>query len=312
MSRLVDYLIDDVRTATENEEFATDFGIGEEEILRYLNDAQHRLHSLVVQQHSQVFVTEKESNIVANQAEYTLPQNIYLDNKLSQVEYSYDGSVTEYYPLKRTVLKNRYPGSVGDPEFYVRRSGKILVTPIPENSGGKLRFSYIKSVDKLDKRRGLVSTVTLDSATSTITSLVLDVTTFETDTTTLNKSSYFTVVDSDGEIKMRNVKFTNIDSGSGTITIDSSFTYGSGESITAGDYIVAGKNATTHSELPDSTERYLIAYASWKILKRDSSVDSAEAIQELASMEQEIVASFADMSDDIDRIPEINENAWWY
>ena len=83
-----------------------------------------------------------------------------------------------------------------------------------------------------------------------------------------------------------------------------------GESISVGDYVVGGKDTTTHSELPRNVERYLIAYCAWKILKRDSSVDSQEAVQELLQMENDIVESYAVISDDVQYIPLINEEEW--
>ena len=63
--------------------------------------------------------------------------------------------------------------------------------------------------------------------------------------------------------------------------------------------------------MPDHVERYLIAYASWKILKRDSSVDYTEQESELSNMEQEIVETYADISDDIYQIPEVNDDEAW-
>lgn len=312
MSRLVDYIIDDVREQTENEEFSDTYGIEDSEFLRFLNDAQYRIHALIVQKHPQVFVSEQVYTVVNNQSTYSLPSNIYLKNKVTEVEHSYDSDVENFMPLKPTVLVNRRPNLEGDPEFYIRKSNSIIITPIPNSGSATLRVSYVKKIDALDKRRGKVLTSTLDSSALTVTALTLDTTTFDNDTTQLNKSSYFCIVDKDGEIKMRNVKFSSIDSGTGVVTIDSSFVYVSGESISVGDYLVSGQNATTHSELPDSIERYLISYANWKILKRDSSIDSQDAVQELAQMEFEIVASYSDISDDIMEIPNINNDDWGF
>ena len=76
-------------------------------------------------------------------------------------------------------------------------------------------------------------------------------------------------------------------------------------------YIIGGKDVTTHGELPRSVERYLIAYCSWKILKRDSSVDSSEAQLELAAIAQEIINSYALISDDVQFIPKLNSWDDW-
>ena len=86
---------------------------------------------------------------------------------------------------------------------------------------------------------------------------------------------------------------------------------GESSTIPAGAYIVGGKDTTTHSDLGIEVERYLIAYCAWKILKRDSSMDSTEAMQELQLMAQEIVKSYALITDDIQLIPDINSRDDW-
>ena len=45
-----------------------------------------------------------------------------------------------------------------------------------------------------------------------------------------------------------------------------------------------------------------------KILKRDSSVDSQEALQELSQIESDIIGSYADVESDIREIPIINDD----
>lgn len=68
---------------------------------------------------------------------------------------------------------------------------------------------------------------------------------------------------------------------------------------------------TLTPELPEIAERYLLAYVEWKLLKRDSSVDSAEALQELNTMEQDIVKSYRHINDDVQIIPNINHWDDW-
>jgi hypothetical protein len=65
--------------------------------------------------------------------------------------------------------------------------------------------------------------------------------------------------------------------------------------------------------LDDIVERYLIAYATFKILQRDSNItDLGTQQQVLLEMENEIVAAYADVSDDIVEIPEIisEDDSW--
>jgi len=312
--RRIDYLIEDVRRHTENDivNISDTVGIQDEEFLRFINDAQHRLHSLIIQKHPSVFIGEKTYNVVVDQEEYTLPSDIFLSNKVVQVEYSDTNDVEDYYKLELTQIHNRMSGIEGLPMGYIRKNNSITLTPVPDR-GGLLRVLYVKAPLKLDKRRGSVASVTLDSGTSTITALAFNVSTDTIDSTELLKDNYFTVVDRNGNVKMKNIEYDSIDTTTGIITITSSFTYESGESISVGDYIVRGKQATTHSEFPDTVERYFIAYCAWKILKRDSSIDSTEQQDELLAMEAEIVDSYADIEEDIVRIPEIGDHfqEWW-
>ena len=85
----------------------------------------------------------------------------------------------------------------------------------------------------------------------------------------------------------------------------------SASDILANHYIVGGKDTTTHGDLPRSVERYLISYCAWKILKRDSSVDSSEAQLELQALIQEIVNSYAMISDDVQYIPQLTSWDDW-
>jgi hypothetical protein len=303
MSRYVSYLIEDVRESTENEEFSDTFGIKDKEFLRFLNDAQYRIHSLIIQKHPSVFMKESVTSITADQEVYTLPIDTYAGNRVVQVEFSTTGLDTDYYPLRPSSLYRRNKGAIGDPTHYIRKAGTVLLSPVPANSVGSLRITYSHKLPKLDLRRGSVATVVLTS--SAITTLTLDVSTDSVDSTTLDKFTRMTIVDEEGNVQMKNIKFTNADSGTGVVTIDSAFTFESGETISVGDYVVAGAVSSTHTELDDMVERYLIAYATFKILHRDSNVDSDKQQQVLLAMESEIVESFAELTDDITEIPNI-------
>jgi hypothetical protein len=217
--------------------------------------------------------------------------------------------------LKAGYLRQRDSGADGYPDSYIRRGGEILLLPTPTDSNGLLRITYIRKIKKMDKRRGLVQAVTLDSNTSTITNLEIDYVNGDTvDSTQLNKDSRVCVVDKYGNIKMENILLSSISTSvsyDATLEIDSSFTYQSGETISTGDYVVSGEYTTTHFELGPEVERYVQCFVEYKILKRDSSVDSQEAFQELAEIENDIISSYADISDDITDIPDINDGEWW-
>jgi hypothetical protein len=304
--KLIDKLISQIRKQTENENEAA---IDNSEILQYLNDGQERLHAVVSAKHPKAFIETKEYDIVPGQADYELPVNVFLDNKVLNVEYSYSGQTDDYYPLDPITLKERTNYS-GYPTNYIRRSGKVTLDPIPDTTSGKIRVEYVKRINHLDLRRGVVDVITTDS--STITSLVLDTSNLiAIDGDAFNDVEYVCLVDKYGNIGYANIPVDSVDTSTGVVTITSGYEFSAGESASAGDYIVVGENTSTHSEFPRNCERYLIAYASWKLLKRDSSVDFAEQQQELLAMEDDIVASYADVDDDYQRIPVYSSFDYW-
>jgi hypothetical protein len=312
--KFIDSLIDEIREETENESFTTEIGLTEEELIRHINDAVYRLHEKIIAQHPDVFIEEEVQSVTADVATYSIKSNAFLNNRISNVEYSHDGTEDNYETLEQVSIKRRLPGSTGIPDYYIRRADKIILSPTPSHSSGKLRIAFTKKPNRMDKRRGQVKAVTL-SATA-ITNLEVNYVNGNTvDSTELMKYNFITVVDKYGDIKMDNIKVSSIDSSSSydaTLTPDSSHAYESGETIAVDDYVLAGRYASSHFQFAESIERYIRAYANWKVLKRDASSDSTEALQELAEMEQGIVNSYAELSDDIRLIPEINEDGEWY
>lgn len=318
MSRYISYLIDDVRQSTENTDFSDTIGIKDAEFLRYLNDGQKRIQNLIVQKHPSVFLVEKTYSIVSGQEAYTLPNDAFMGNKVTQVEYSYNSTGNEYfYPLRPGSLFERVRGTSGyslnRPEKYIRKSGKILLVPPPTTGSGQLIITYVQRLPKLDLRRGSVASVTLDSSSNTIPALALNVSTDSVDSTELSKFTRVSFVDEEGNVKMSNVKVTEINASTGLVTVDPSFNYQNGETISVGNYIVAGNYSSTHVMLDDLVERYLIAYATFKILQRDSNLTDLSTQQEvLVAMEEEIVMAYSEISDDIVEIPEIisDDDSW--
>jgi hypothetical protein len=138
--------------------------------------------------------------------------------------------------------------------------------------------------------------------TNSITSLVLDVDdTFFQDE--LVEENYISVVDKYGTIKMRRIPISAVSDTTGVVTIDAGFTFESGETIAVGDYVVRGYDNTTHPQLHDTCERYIIAYMVWKILKRDSSNDASSQETEMAAAIGDIISGYAQPDGDVSLVP---------
>lgn len=298
--KYIEHLIKQVRRQTENED-VTDFtGIQDTEFIQYINDAQHSLQAAITAQHPRVFIKEAVLDVVSGQEKYDTPDDCYLGNKIHNVEYS-TGAEDDYYTLEEDTIKSRVPGITGAPVKYIRMAGQILL--IPQATSGKIRINYIKRVREMDLRRAKVLS-TPTSSSSAQWSIALDNSNFLTDTESLAEHEYVCVVDKKGNIVAKNLPMSGISST--LLTLDAHTFDSEDTTIEPGHFIVGGKNSSSHGEFDDSVERYIIAYCAWKILKRDSSVDSNEAVQELSMMLADIVKSYATITDDIQYIPQLN------
>jgi len=306
MPKRVDKLIKSIRMFTENEESGLFEGLQDEEFLQAINDALHRLQSIIIAKHNRTFLKEITMDVIPNQREYEMPPDAFLGSKVFNVEYSEDGIEEDFYKLDKTSIHLK-SNQGSTPYGYFTRDEKIILSPIPDTAA-KLRIAYQKRIDELDIRRGVVQGAVLSSTDRTVTTLILDVANAITvlDADEIEDADYICIVDRRGRIKMRNIPVNSIDTSTGIVTIEAGFIYNEGETITSGDFIVCGMDTTTHPlEFPRTVIRYIITYGKWYILRRDSSVDFAETQAELLEMERDILDSYAEDDQDIIYIPHI-------
>ncbi len=298
----IDLLINEAREATQTAEFTAETGVQDSRFLRAFNDAQDRIQSLILNEYPSMFQKETVKTATVNSPFIAMPTDLFMDSRIELVEYSPTGQDNDYYKLTERRSDERVNGSSGNPSSYIRQSRRLILMTKPAQAGS-VRITHQKAFPRLDKRRGRVSAVTLDNSARTITSLTLDTTVLTTDDVSfLTQEEYITVVSRDGTIKMKGIPITEVNGSTGVVTVDT-FVFEDGETIAIGDYVVAGKYATTHSELPDICERYLLKFSEWRVLKGDSSSDSVEENTELKEMEGDIVASYARASNDVQGIP---------
>lgn len=307
--RRLDLIITQVRQQTENEDFSDTTGIRDNEMVQFANDAQEKIHARVRDVYPAAFIKQGTITTVANQEAYDLPTDCFLDNSVVNVEFSQDSTEDGYYPLDRISFKERVSFQAGNPDGYIVRTNKILLAPVPSSSSGTIRLTYVFRLPTVDKRRAKIATVSLNSGTNQITSITFD--TNETiDATDLVNNDYMCIVDRFGVIKMAGIIVDAVDAATGTVTINSSFVYTTGETASVGDYVVSGKYASTHSQMPETCERYLISYMAWKVFRRDSNSDSGEQSGELEEMLADIVGAFASsITEDVQR-PAILDNTY--
>lgn len=290
MQRL-DLLIAEARLDTDNEDVSETTGIQDASFIKWANRAQEHIQSRILEEKPELFQKTMLQDVVAGQEAYQIPRNTFLGTRIEKVEFSSNGR--DFEELGLWGAGDRITaGGGGTPMAYIRQSGSILLQPKPTASG-QLRYTYQSGVPKLDVRRGTIQAVTLDTG-NTITDLTLDSTILtEDDARAIVNQGYLCVVDDEGQILMEAVPVTALDTATGAVTVRAGFSYQTGESVPVGAYVVSGKFASTHSQLPDICEAFITQYMEWKAYKKDSTgTDSAGAKEELDLIEARILAGY--------------------
>lgn len=310
--RRVELLIDQIRMSTESqhEDGNTD-SISNVEILQCLNDGQDSVYAAIVNSYSNFYLTTGTIDLVSEQQSYTLPSDMYLGSKIKKVEYLYGGGTNKYTPVRAgTEFDLRTDYESAWPSYYCRGYQTLKISPLPSVSlTDGLRVTYTRKIRRLDVRRGIISSASKTG--STLNTITLDLTpalgkdsgTVAAARDLLNKVDYICVVDSDGAAVVETIPVDSYNSSTGVITVRSGFTTTVAASSFANQYVVAGSYSTTHSELPEFCEAYLIQYAQWKILRRNGNQpEASSALAELADTKRTILESFANPDDDVHRL----------
>lgn len=273
--------LDIIRDDTENQTVPTDVsgvesaGIKNEQILRFLNEAQEDIQRAIINEarNSNMFM-EQESYTLDGSYYITVPTYAMLDGQIEKVEFL--GS-SNYYSLKQESIHQRtYATNVTGhwPEYYVREYNRIHLEPNP--STGTLRVTYRKRVPNLALRVGQIELYQPSLDLSVLESITLVDGT--QNAAELARHQYLCVVDAQGTIKSKNVYFTDYDSSTRVITVDNHSL--ATDTLAIGDYVVLGKYATTHSELPYECKNYLISWANKALWGLDSNVTKVQMEQD--------------------------------
>jgi hypothetical protein len=246
-------------------------------------------------------MSEKYQDVTLGVSSYAIPTDCYMGTRIDNIFYSPSGLYQDFYPIRKGSLKERIDGINGCPSFYLRQGNQIILQPPPQQ-GGKLRIIYQKAIPYLDVKRGTVLSVTLSG--DTITSLVLDPNALDADA--LLEQNFISIVDKNGNTQMKDIPIDAIDVNTGVVTVSAGFTFENNETIAPGNFALRGKNSTTHSQLPDICEKYLLEYCNMRIFVRDSSTDQAELAALMSKIEGTLKLAFAEPDNDPDRIPIIN------
>ena len=302
--RRLELLISQSRLDTDNSDFSEGRGIQDSQFIDWANNAQDRLQSVIVGVHATAFKATTDIDCVVQQEAYDVPTDTYQGSLIHKVRFSPNGEERQFFPLTQGGDLDRMPGAFGRPSVYVIEDKKLLLARIPD-SAGKLRVTYSRQLPRLDIRRGKVTSVVVVG--TSVSDLTMDPVTMDQEGIDyIVEVGYICIVDKDGRRKAIEIPVTAIDAVTGVVAIEAGYELGAGETIAAGHFMVAGPNSTTHSELPDNCERYLIAAMNMKAERKDTSSNTSAWKDERDEIEGDIKASFAEADQDVDYVPVID------
>lgn len=307
----LELLIRAAREQTGNQQYSATSGIPQRNMVRHFNDGQEYIYNQIMQERSTLYKKEGFIDVVDGQASYTLPSDVYMSHNIQKIDYTPTGDARNYYPLNMRTPREEI-SIRGYPEAYFLRDGKVILSPIPVRSitnGLRLNYQYV--IPSLDIRRATVQSSNFNAITKTVTSITLNVDSYlsseNIDELNSNWVDYICVVDKNGTILMKDLPVTGFTDGvTKTITIDNSFIAQTGETLPANSFIVFGKNATTHSQLPSAAKKCLLTFVELRTQMSDSNSEAAETSPIMQVLMKDLLDSIAELEEDIWQIPIIN------
>jgi len=263
-------------------------------IQSYLEDLMFLVNS-----ENDMFLKDYNFNLIRGQDEYALPIDIYAKSSIDTVAVSFlNGLSQTFLPLKKVSRKQR-----GFTFGYFVQETSMVFTPKPQ-SPLAIKLTYQRKLPSPSVRMGKIQS--FGSGVITI-----DPTTYVSEIS--GSSDYICIVDRDGAVLNKvtdiagNTAYSPIyltSDVSGVLTVDSTI------GAVAGAYVVSGKYASSHVQLPDECEKYLIMALERMIQYRQSSSDfnvsSIYTTDELSTIKE----VFADNSYD-DAKPPVTEWQEW-
>lgn len=292
--RRLEILIDLARELSQNQRYDANSGVSQKLFTHYFQSAQDSLQKNLVNAKTKYRLVQTTTPVVNGQEQYSYPSDIYLQN-IDTLEWSQDN--ISWIPLDRSLTKDRQNVRVGYPFGYWTRENGFCLTPPLES--GYLRINYIRRLKRIEKRSGKITTVT----GSPITAIVLDATEASYDPNYIQLYNYITIVGSDGTVKTRSIPITGMTTN--TINIPN-YVLQSGESVAAGDYVLADSDCVNIPEFPSICESFFIKYVNYSAKFGDSSQWTNQARDDMAQSFKEILDSFAMLTDDVSWVPIIN------
>jgi hypothetical protein len=264
-----------------------------------------RIHSyledllFLVNSENDLFLKDYEFALVPGKDEYTLPIDIYAKSSIDNVAVSFlNGLSQTFLPLKKASRKQR-----GFTFGYFIQENQVVFTPKPM-SPLRIKLTYQRKLPSPSLRVGKIDTIVGNIVNIDPATYVAGVTGYADFVCFVDKDGVIlnTTTDSQGNKVFVPIALNDDIAGA----LDVSAVTGA----VPGTYVVSGKYASSHMQLPDECEKYLITALERMIQYRQSSPDIK--VSDLFSSEElnTIKEVFADNSYD-DAKPPVTEWQEW-
>jgi len=298
MKRL-ELLIDIARKLSQNTRYDADAGIPQDIFVQFFNNAQDSLIKEIINSKAKFFKKTTTIPVVSGQEIYSYPYDCFVQH-IDTLQWSQVAIRQTYYTtLFRSYVKERVTSQIGYAFSYIPYEDGFHLNPPLGN--GQLILAYTRSVDKLGKRAGKITSFT--NTAGVLSAIAVDSAEQSYDATEINNQNYLCIVNRDGTVKARNIGYDSVAAGVFTL---SPFTLASTDSLAVGDYIVVGKNTCNVPDFPEVCESYLLKHAVYEAKYGDSSQWNKEAKADMVANLAQLMGVFGSMSDDVIEVPITN------
>jgi hypothetical protein len=278
MERL-EILINKVRARTNVEDRN---GVTDTEMIGYFKDAKDLIQSTIYQAglEPELFVGTATLTVASGEVTCDLPTDIFAKNAIFYVSPS--GSTRK---LNKIQSYER-----GTKAGYFLENNEIGFSESLLTAHDSFVVKYFKKVPDPDIRRGKVTSkgageVDLDSPGSLGT-----------------LSDFVTFVDKNGEVQVAGLEFVSV--GVSTLTLEGDIT-----DVAVGDYVVNGKYASSHIDLPDECESFLLQYVEKRVMAKNASSETPVIVGFSEEQKAALIQLFSGKSSDL-IYPPMTDSSW--
>lgn len=223
------------------------------ELMRHFNSAQRTLQKMAnsAVRSGELYIQSQQYDSIVDTG-MPLPSDIHMQEGIVSV-ISNNSSGRRGRPYNRIT-----PAEMGFKVGYFTLNGKLFISSVNKSNGFTL--IYKKALPLMSLRIGEISSIDISSS-----KVNFDPTTVpDPNHGYTSRYDYCSIVDFDGNIKSSNLRIKSQSGNSLTLIGDMT-------ESTTGDYVVAGRVATTHSELPNACEEYLLSYVERRLKNKIAS-----------------------------------------